>query len=284
MIKEMLKERVCIVTGANRGLGYCIAEGLAQLGATVVLACRDWNRGRAAVESIQSLVRDAKLDLMPLDLSLLQSVRMMAEDFCAKYNRLDVLINNAAIFTEMRQETSDGFEMMFATNHLGPFLLTNLLLDRLKASGPSRVVNVTAPSTTELDFYDLQGELHFNPYHAFGASKMCNLLSTYMLADRLRGRKVTVNAVHPGPVKTDLMNVAPVPMRWFSDLVSSPPEKAALSPLYVACSPKVAHLTGKFFKDKQVITSCPYSHNPDVQRRLWELSAALVGIESLRGI
>jgi len=223
-------------------------------------------------------VSTAGVELFPLDLSSQSSIREMAGAFADRYDRLDVLINNAGVFTAKRTVTGDGLELMFATNHLGPFLLTNLLLDHLKATDGARILTVTAPSTTKLDFDDLQSENGFQAWTAFGASKMGNLLFTYELARRLEGSGVTANAVHPGLMRSDLMREAPAPLRWLLHLLSAPPEKAAATPIYLASSPEVAGVSGKFFKNKRPVASAPYSHDRDAQRRLWEASAALAGI------
>ena len=272
-----MKDKVCIVTGANRGLGLATARGLAEQGARVVLTSRDKARGEAALAEIRAVVRDADLDLLLLDLSSQQSIREMAAAFKEKTDRLDVLINNAGVFTNKRVVTPEGLETMFSTNHLGPFLLTNLLLDTLKASAPSRILTVTAPSSTKLDFDDLQGEKRFSAFNAFGASKMGNLLFTYELARRLEGTGVTANAIHPGLMKSNLMHEVPAPMRWLLNLISAAPEKAAATPIYLASSAEVLHTSGKFFKNKRPVASAPYSRDTQVQRRLWEVSAALTG-------
>jgi NAD(P)-dependent dehydrogenase (short-subunit alcohol dehydrogenase family) len=268
--------KICLITGANAGLGRAIAAGLARLGAGVILGCRDRGRGEAALSEISSATGSETIELMLVDLSSQQSVRAIAADVRRQHGRLDVLINNAAIFKNSRSTTADGYETMFATNHLGPFLLTNLLLDVLKAGAPARIVNITAPSTTRLDFDDLQGEKSFRALSAFGASKMCNLLFTYELARRLAGSGVTANAVHPGLVKSNIMGEAPAPVRWLTGLFSSPPERAAETPIYLASSPEVADVTGQFFKDKRPIDSSAYSKDLQVQRRLWDVSAGLV--------
>jgi NAD(P)-dependent dehydrogenase (short-subunit alcohol dehydrogenase family) len=273
-----MKDRICIVTGANRGLGLATARGLAELGARVILTSRDKGRGEAAISAIRSAVDNAEVELLPLDLSSQQSIREMAGAFADRYDQLDVLINNAGVFTTKRVVTAEGMELMFATNHLGPFLLTNLLLDHLKATAGARILTVTAPSSTPLDFEDLQGEKRFQPWTAFGASKMGNLLFTYELARRLEGTGVTANAIHPGLMRSDLMREAPAPLRWLLHLLSATPERAAATPIYLASSPDVAGVSGKFFKNKRPVASAPYSHDRDAQRRLWEVSAALTGI------
>jgi NAD(P)-dependent dehydrogenase (short-subunit alcohol dehydrogenase family) len=166
---ETLSARVCIVTGVTGGLGKAISLEMAKLGGSMVLACRNQVSGEAVQSEIEAATGNNAIELMVVDLSVQQSVREMAVRFKEKHNRLDVLVNNAAVFKNKRVVTPDGLETMFATNHLGPFLLTNLLLDELKAADGARVINVTAPSTTKLNFQDLQGEQKFNALTAFGA-------------------------------------------------------------------------------------------------------------------
>jgi NAD(P)-dependent dehydrogenase (short-subunit alcohol dehydrogenase family) len=223
-----------------------------------------------------SATGNAAVDLVLVDLSSQESIQRMVAAFGERYDRLDVLINNAAVYLSKRATTADGLEMMFATNHLGPFLLTNLLLDSLKRSTPARVLVVTAPSTTPLEFDNLQGEKRFRSLQAFGVTKMCNLLFTYELARRLTGTGVTVNAVHPGLVKSDLMKEAPLVMRWLTRLASTTPEKAASSLAYLASAPELLSVTGGFFKDGKPIQSNEYSHDASVQARLWDVSIDLI--------
>jgi retinol dehydrogenase-14 len=272
-----MQDHVCLVTGANAGLGKATALGLARLGATVVLACRDQMRGEAALADIKATSGNQAVDLLLVDLSSLASVRSAAADCTRRHPRLDVLINNAGIFTRQRTLTPDGLETMFATNHLGPFLLTNLLLGTLKASVSARILTITAPSTSTLNFDDLQGEKRFGALGAFGASKACNLLFSYELARRLEGSGVISNAIHPGLVKSTLMKEAAAPIRFVSQVISASPEKAAEVPVYYASSPEVEGVTGKFFRGKKAISSSPYSRDPANQRRLWDVSEKLVG-------
>lgn len=217
--------------------------------------------------------------MLLVDLSVQDSVRAMAAEFKNRFERLDVLINNAAVFKSSRTVTADGLETMFATNHLGPFLLTNLLLERLKTSAPSRILTITAPSTTTLNFDDLQGEKKFSAFEAFGASKACNLLFTYELARRLEGTGVSANAIHPGLVKSALMKEAVAPVRWLTSLISTAPENAAEAVVYYASSPEVESKTGLFFKGRQVIKSSAYTKDEVVQRRLWDVSIGLARLE-----
>lgn len=272
---EDLAGRVCLITGASGGLGKATALGLARLGATIVMACRDETRGEADRAEIASATGNANVKLVLLDLASQQSVREMASRFQEEYKKLDVLINNASVFKGKRTVTPDGLEAMFATNHLGHFLLTNLLLDELKASRQARVINISAPSTTKLDFEDLQGERKFSALSAFGASKMCNLLFTYELARRLAGTNVTSNALHPGLMKSNLLKEASAPIRWLTRLLSTTPERASESLVYLSASPDVADVSGKFFKGKKVSSSSAYSLDETVQRRLWDVSTKL---------
>ncbi|MDQ5823185.1 MAG: SDR family NAD(P)-dependent oxidoreductase [Chloroflexota bacterium] len=271
--------RICLITGASGGLGKATALGLARLGASVIMASRDETRGEVDRAEVVARSGNGGVKFMRLDLASQQSVRDLAGRIKADDGRVDVLINNASVFKGKRSVTPDGVETMFGTNHLGHFLLTNLLLDELKASPQARVINITAPSTTRLDFEDLQGERKFNALSAFGASKMCNLLFTYELARRLAGTPVTSNALHPGLMKSNLMSEAPAPIRWLTRLLSSTPERASVSLLYLASFPQLASVTGKFFKGVKMSTSNPYSRDEHVQRRLWDVSAELVGLK-----
>ncbi len=270
-----MKGKVCLITGANGGLGQATALELARLNATVVLACRDRTRGETALTAIRTATGNPSVALLLVDLSSQKSVRTLVNEFNQKYDKLDVLINNAAVFTSKRQVSADGLEMMFATNHLGPFLLTSLLLDKLKASPAARVLNITAPSTSELDFSDLQGERKFSALGAFGISKMCNLLFTYDLARQLNGTSVSVNAVHPGLVKSNLLNQAPWLIRTITKLISVAPEKAAPGPAYLASSPQIEGVSGKFFKGQKIIQSNTYSQDRQIQQQLWDISLDL---------
>ena len=193
---------------------------MAGVGARVVVVCRDESRGKAARSLIVSQSGSQSVDLVLADLSSLASVRNLASQIDANYPRLDVLVNNAAIFTSKRSVTQDGLELMFATNYLGHFLLTRLLLPKLESAKPARVINVSAPSSVMPEFDDLQGERNFGPIGAFGASKAEDLLFTYALARRLQERGVTVNAYHPGIVKTNLVKSAPQGVRIITSILN----------------------------------------------------------------
>lgn len=220
------------------------------------------------------------VELLVGDMSVQTSIRRLARDFLSSHDGLHVLINTAAVFANRRNLTSDGLELMFATNHLGPFLLTNLLLDPLKAAAPSRIITVSAPSTTQLDFDDLQGEKHFSALSAFGASKAANLLFSYELARRIQGTRVTADVLHPGLVRSNLMQDAPAIIRGLSKLISRSPDRAGKALAYLASSSDVEEMTGCFFKGTKMSESSAYSRSSENQKRLWDVSARLTGLEN----
>jgi retinol dehydrogenase 14 len=223
-----MTNKVFVVTGATSGIGKALAVELAKTGETVVMVARDPERGSAAHREVGLASQSTSLDLQLCDLSILSSVRNLAEILKSRYETIDVLINNASVYKRKRVVTVDGFEEMFAANHLGPFLLTNLLLEPLQeavqANGSARVLNITAPSTVPLNFDDLQAERNFNSLNAFGATKMANLLFTLELAQRLENTGITVNAIHPGLARSGLMKEGFFLMRLFTRLASSAPE------------------------------------------------------------
>jgi NAD(P)-dependent dehydrogenase (short-subunit alcohol dehydrogenase family) len=268
--------KISLVTGATSGIGQAMAARLAQQGATVVLLARDRARGQATLAALSET--RAPHELLVADLSDLGSVREGVRDFLSRHRRLHLLVNSAAVFAFSHQKSPDGLELMFATNHLGPFLLTCLLLDALKAGAPSRVLTVTAPSTVPLDFDDLQNEKTFRASRAFGASKAANLLFTFALARRLKGSGVTANAIHPGLVRSGLMRHAPAPIRWVTYLASALPERAVAPIVRVATEPEFATESGRFFLRGRVIDPPPYTRDEAVQERLWAASAALAGL------
>jgi NAD(P)-dependent dehydrogenase (short-subunit alcohol dehydrogenase family) len=266
-----------MITGATGALGSATAELFARRGATVVLVSRDEARGRAVVTSVRQASGAGSVELLTADLSDGRSVRSLAKSFGERHDRLHVLVHTAAVFTKKRSETADGLELMFATNFLGPFLLTNLLVPALRAGSPSRVVTVSAPTTTELDFADLQSSTRWHPLEVFGASKMADLLFTYALARRLDGTGVTANLLFPGLMKSKLMRDMSAPGRFVVGLMSKPPQKAAESVAYLASTPHLERLTGRFFKGTELSESSAYSRDADVQERLWKEAERLVG-------
>jgi NAD(P)-dependent dehydrogenase (short-subunit alcohol dehydrogenase family) len=272
--------RVCLITGGNSGIGKATALGLAKLDATVVIVSRDRDKGEAALLEIRTRSGNKNVDAMVCDLSSQDSVRELAHDFRGRYKRLHVLINNAGIFLPKRTVTVDGLEATFATNHLGHFLLTNLLLDLLKANAPSRIINLTSSAHygTEMDFEDLQGEKKYSGYHAYSQSKLANVLFTYQLAKLLEGTGVTANCLHPGVVRTGfgkdqsgLMNIL---VRIGSPFMMSA-DGAARAAVYLATSPELEKVTGKFYSKGKETESSKQSYNTASAERLWKQSAEL---------
>jgi NAD(P)-dependent dehydrogenase (short-subunit alcohol dehydrogenase family) len=271
-------DRRALVTGATSGIGLALAGALAGAGVGVAIVARDPASGERARAAIAATAGSERVELFEGDLSDMASVRSLAGAVAQRQPTLDLLVHCAAVYTRQRNLTVDGLETMFATNVLGPFLLTNLLLDRLRAAEAARVLVLSAPSTVRLDFDDLQGERRFRSLSAFGASKAADLLFTFELARRLEDGPVTANAVHPGLVRTDLMRQALAPLRWATRLVSAPPARAAAAILPLALSPDFHGANGRFFKGGREIEAPPYTRDPDVARRLWDASTALTGL------
>ncbi len=278
-----MRDKLCLVTGANSGIGRATAEELARRGATVVMLCRDRGRGEAARARIATRVDGARLELLIADLASQRSVRRAAEEFKSAHPRLDVLINNAGVFWGRRQVTGDGLEATFAINHLGHFLLTQLLEEELKASAPSRIVNVSSSAykAARLNLADLQSERGYDAMRAYGNSKLANILFTYELARRLDGSGVTANCLHPGVVRTRIGRNAP-PLIWLFFLVMKPlllsPAKGAATTVYLATSPEVERVSGKYFVKQVPQPTAARTYTEETARRLWELSEKLADL------
>jgi len=276
-----MKGKVCLVTGASSGIGRASATALSQIGAVVVMVSRDEARGKAARAKVVSESGNQSADLMTADLSSPASVRGLAAGFSAKYQKLDLLVNDAAVFVSKRVVTSDGLELMFATNYLGPFLLTRLLVPNLEAARPSRVINVSAPSSMMPDLDDLQGERAFGAIRAFGASKAADLLFTYALARRLQGKGVTVNAYHPGIVRTRVVRRAPAAVRVTTSVLNVfmgvSPRRASRGLVHLASSAEFQNITGALVHDGKAMKA-PFSDDIEAQDRLWRASCKLAGL------
>jgi NAD(P)-dependent dehydrogenase (short-subunit alcohol dehydrogenase family) len=273
-------EVVSLVTGATSGIGLASARALADRGAAVALVARDAAKGNATAADIRASTGNDRVEAFVADLSSHTAIRELATSFEHRHGRLDVLVNCAGAFFRRRRESVDGLEMTFALNHLAYFLVTNELLDALRRGDAARVLNVTAPATTKLDFDDLQGERRYRPFHAFGASKAANLLFTFELARRLDGTGITANAVHPGRVRSNLMADAPAPFRLLTGLGAGSAEHAGEAIADLASSPRFAGVSGRFFRDGKEIRASAYAMDPEVQRRLWEVSERLTGTAS----
>jgi len=276
-----MKGKVCMITGANSGIGKATALGLAKMGATVVMVCRNQNRGKAAMDEIKARSGKESVELMIADLASQKSIRQLVKDFKASYRQLHVLINNAGVAKANRTLTVDGIETTFAINHLAPFLLTNLLLDVLKVSTPARIVNVSSMvhKWGVIDFDDLQEEKRYDVDKAYNQSKLAILLFTYELARKLQGMSVTVNSLEPGMTVTDFGRE----YTWFKRLMITKilrpfmksSEKGAETSIYLASSPEIEGVTGKHFINKKEVKSSKRSYDESVWQRLWQVSEEL---------
>ena len=270
-----------MVTGANAGIGRSTALGLVKMGATLVMVCRNRERGEAALAEIKRESGTGAVSLLVVDLSSQAAIRQLAAGFQAQYPALHVLINNAGIITKKRILTADKLETQFAVNHLAYFLLTNLLLDTLKASAPARIVNVSsqAHQGVSIDFDDLQSERSYRRTHVYAWTKLANVLFTYELSRRLEGTQVTANCLHPGLIATNLVgDYVPRPLRFITKIIGANPEKGAQTPLYLATSPAVEGVTGKYFVDRKAVQSSNASYDTTTASRLWQASAELTGL------
>jgi retinol dehydrogenase-12 len=278
-----VKGKTVVVTGGNTGIGLETAAGLAAMGARVVITARDPAKGSAAVAEIRRRTPDANVDTMELDLSRLADVREFA---VALTEPVDVLVNNAGLVLDERRVTEDGFEMTFQVNHLGPFLLTNLLLPKLKERAPSRIVNVasTAHRSGKLDFDDLQTErASYRSMRAYGTSKLCNILFTRELARRLRGTGVTANSLHPGTVRTGFGKDGDTGGLFALGIkIAGPffltPKTGAKTSIYLASSPDVEGVSGEYFQRSKMAKASAAAQDDEAARRLWEISEELVGL------
>jgi NAD(P)-dependent dehydrogenase (short-subunit alcohol dehydrogenase family) len=280
-----LPDKVCIVTGANSGIGKETAIGLAKLGATIVMVCRDRKRSEPAQRDVKNNSGNDRVELMLCDLSSQNSVREFADEFKLRYQRLDVLVNNAGVYLRERSLTVDGIESTFAINHLGYFLVANLLLDLLKRSAPSRIVNVasTAHRYAKLDVGAWVTGRDYSSFGSYANSKLANVLFTYELARRLEGTGVTANCLHPGAVGTNLFRPLPRFLQALIKLVTVSSRQGARTPIYLASSTEVEGVSGKYFVRKRQERSSEASYDREAARHLWDVSEELTRAAFARG-
>jgi NAD(P)-dependent dehydrogenase (short-subunit alcohol dehydrogenase family) len=281
--------KICMVTGATSSIGEVTARELARLGATVIVVGRNPGKSVATVNMIKEQTGNPNVEFMLADLSSQREIRQLAQQFQSRYQHLHVLVNNAgAVFTR-RQESADGIEMTFAVNYLGYFLLTNLLLDVLQASAPSRIINVSADVqhhiVTKIDFDDLQRKKKYRFWDVYMQTKLADWMFTYELAQWLKGTSVTANALHPGVLSSNLgMNNGGILLLiWrlikpLANVVLTSPEKGAQTMIYLAISPEMEGITGEFFMKQKAIESYKVFINKDSTSRLWQVSAKLTGL------
>lgn len=281
--------KICLVTGATSGIGKATACGLAQMGATVILASRNEVKGQQIAEDIRVKTGSKTIDLMHADLSSQKQICALVEHFNSRYQQLDVLINNAGAMFPRRRESDDGIEMTLAVNHVGPFLLTNLLLNKLHAGGKARVINVNsdAHEKGKIDFNDLQMR-HCYPrggigMRAYANAKLANLLTTYALARRLQSSGVTVNALHPGFVATNILPFQEAsgavrlldPLWVIARRLILSAEQGARTPIFLASSAQVEKVTGTYFEGTVSVASSPTSRDTALQEMMWDMTEQL---------
>jgi retinol dehydrogenase-12 len=279
--------KTVLVTGANTGIGLETAAALAEMGASVVLTARDETKGQSAVAEIRQRQPNADVHAGLVDFSRLDDVRRFAGEFSSRHEKLHVLVNNAGAMLSERSTTPDGLETTFQVNHLGPFLLTSLLLDKLKASAPARIVNVasTAHRGGSLDFDDLQSENGYNGMRVYGTSKLCNILFTRELARRLEGTGVTANSLHPGTVRTgfgqdgDSKGFMRFGLALIRPFILSP-ARGAKTQIHLASSPAVEGKTGLYWSRSRPSRPTKVAQDDEAARRLWEVSEKLTGLSS----
>jgi NAD(P)-dependent dehydrogenase (short-subunit alcohol dehydrogenase family) len=259
-------------------LGKATALEIAGSGAKIILLGRDKSKLETVKNEISKESGNNDIEIIVADLSDISSTKNAVEEFRKKHDRLDVLVNIAAVYRGKRELTKDKLEVMFATNHLGPFILTAGLLKLLKNSEQPRIINVSAPSTTKLKFDDLQGEKKFSALNAFGASKMMNIMFTHLLSRRLDCTGITASVFHPGLMNSDLIKEMPGFFKFLVKILAKKPEKAAKMLGRIAIDSEYAGTSGTFYKfNGDIIKSSDYSYDTEIQDKLWEISAQLAG-------
>jgi NAD(P)-dependent dehydrogenase (short-subunit alcohol dehydrogenase family) len=278
-----MEGKVAMVTGANDGIGKATSLGLARLGATVVMVCRDLERGRSAQALIKSMSGNDAVELMLADLSSQAAIRQLAADYTRTHARLHVLVNNAGVNVKQRTLTADGIELNFAVNYLAPFLLTLSMVDLLEASAPARIINVAsaAEQMGRIDFDDLMASRGYSALRAYCQSKLATVLFTYELARHLEPSHVTVNCLHPGVIRTKItqgMSGWGAVIAWLGRPFAATPERGAETILYLASSSAIQGVSGRYFENKRERRSSPRSYERETGQRLWRISEQLTGL------
>jgi retinol dehydrogenase-12 len=281
---DSMNGKVCLVTGATAGIGKITAAALAAQGAELVIHGRNQEKAEITVKQIKAETGNDQVSYLLADFSDLDQVRELVRNFRERFDNLHLLVNNAGAYFNKRIPTSYDVEMTFLVNHLAPFLLTNLLLETLKKSSPSRIVNISSEGHRQgkIDFNNLGFEKGFFGMKAYGCSKLANILFTYELARRLEGTGVSVNALHPGHIATDIwktnFGVMGPALKWFMSRIALSPEEGAENSIFLATSPEVEGITGKYFIKNEPAQSSPASCDEEIARRLWKLSAELTSL------
>lgn len=277
---NVLSGKVCCITGGTSGIGKETALELARMGATIVLPARNLELAETVKKEIIEQTGNSNIDIMPCDLVSFVSIMSFAKAFLAKYDRLHILVNNAGIMERTRKVSRDGVELVFAVNHLASFLLTKLLLETIKQSAPSRIVNVSseAHKSGKLDFNDIEFKQQYSGFRAYGQSKLANILFTRKLSSMLIGTGVTVNSLHPGVVATNIFNVLPPFLRPLAKIFMLTPAQGAETTIYLVSSPEVANITGEYFNKKKISITSAQAQSADLAERLWSVSEQYIAV------
>lgn len=283
-----MKDKIVLITGANSGIGKETTRALAKKGATIIMACRNLEKAETVCEMIQEESRNPNIEVMKLDLASLKSIRNFTREFSARYQKLNVLINNAGIFCMKREETEEGFEKTMGVNHLGHFLLTYELLPILEKTSEARIMNVGSDAhfSGDLDLNDLHFKRRkYSGFKAYASSRLATIFFTQELAERVKEKDITVNSLHPGHIDTNMWNIWQPQRRWYHSLLIRliklfliSAEEGAQTSIYLASSEEVKGITGKYFAKKRLKAVSKKCSDIKLQKELWELSERLTGI------
>jgi len=284
-----MKNKIVLITGANRGIGRETARALAKKGAIIIMACRNLEKAEPVGKMIQTESKNPNIKVMKLDLASLKSVRNFTQEFKERYQKLDVLINNAGVFCMKREETEEGFELTMGVNHLGHFLLTHELLPILENTPEARIINLSSNAhySGDLDLDDLHFKRRkYSGIKAYGASRLATVFFTQELAERLKEKDITVNAVHPGHVDTKMWDLWGPRKKWYQSIIHGviklfliSAEEGAQTNIYLASSGEVKGITGKYFVKERMKPASKKCADIKLQKALWQLSEQLTGID-----
>ena len=281
-----MQGKTVLITGADGDIGRNTTKGIAEKGAQIIMACIDLEQAKPALDKIVKETNNNNIELMQLDLSSQSNIRNFAENFISEYPVLDVLINNAGIFSLKRFETEDGLERTIGINYFGPFLLTHLLLPIIQKSKQGRIINISSDSykQAKFDLDDLQSKIKYKGMGAYPSSKLALILFAQELAEKLKSTNITVNAVHPGHVSTGIWNMWENP-KWYQSLALKilnmfliSPEEGAQTSIHLATSDEVQNITGKYFSKKKSVQVNSKYNTLGIQKKLWTLSKELTGL------
>ena len=269
---NLIKDKIVLITGSTDGIGKQTAIDLANLGAQVIIHGRNETKSLQATEEVKLKSENINIEYVVGDLSSFDHIRSLSQDIHNRFQRIDVLINNAGVFKNEKELSEDGLEMTYTINHLAYFLLTGLLLDLIKNSDYARIINVASQAhASQLDFDNLQGEKYYDGYDAYSRSKLCNIMFTYTLSQKLEGTGITANVLHPGVISTKLLHEG-------FGMGGSPLTQGSKTSVYLATSDEVGGISGKYFSNQREISSSKISYDQSTQDRIWEISEKMTGV------